>query len=384
MKHLLIGLLCLQSLLAPCISSAQKAEPIYSFVAVEQSLDWYKQQQKAWKKELDKNRKNAYAWYNYYRVSRNLNILDSTDTRSRQEKWETMQYLVKQMGKAVPSSFEYNLCKWMSGGNQPENLPYLKKAEELGQNRSEHWPDMLVWGETERDLKKKEDYARRWYQSNEVSPGMLSYNYNVLLGLRENAILVTAGDNDTYPAWLLQSQGIRKDVTVLNLSLLMLDHYREKIFAELGISAYTFDKSNPQEHFEKNIIAQIAANNKKHPVYVALTVDPRYTGNIEDKLYLTGLAYEYSAERFDNMAILKKNFEQVYGMDYAEKHFYKDRSEPIVRRLNCNYIVPLIKLFEHYKLAGETAKAERTKQMVTSICQYTDMEKETLKYFLTE
>lgn len=57
----------------------------------------------------------------------------------------------------------------------------------------------------------------------EVVPSepMLTLAKNYLSGCAPNAILITAGDNDTYPLWYLQEmQNYRKDVTVLNESLL--------------------------------------------------------------------------------------------------------------------------------------------------------------------
>ncbi len=372
------------------LGQTEKPAPILGFAIELKPTDWYLKQQQLWKQTLDKDKNNASAWYNYYRVSRNLSRLNPADTRSKDAKDSALKDLVDEMEKNVPQSYEFNLCKWMTGGNSLEYKKYLLKAIELGEGRTEYLPDAVILYEQERNHKKKAEFLQKWLDLGAYSPGLLYYNYNVLIGLEPNAILITNGDNDTYPIWLLQQRGIRKDVTLLNTSLLYLDGYRNTMFAELGLKPFEpFKKPFPitmeeyqagEKRMRTEMLDILSQNKYKSPVYIAVTCGDLYAQENQNNFYLTGLCYQYSKTNIDNVALLRKNFELNYALDYLDKDFYFDLSSYYAKESNMNYVVPMVKLWEHYKLCGETSKADKIKLQILSIVKGREEEKETADY----
>lgn len=350
----------------------QKAEKVYGPARVHKPMTYYKEQSALWKKEIDQNPKNGEAWYNYYNANRILMFNDKEDKRSMKEKSAALVLLVDDMGKQIPESYEYNLCRYMASDFSEKMVPYLKKAASLGEGRTEHVDFMINVSELSRNIADRDKYSKMKNEVGEMSTGMLNYNYNVLMGLPKNCILITSGDNDTYPAWALQGMGIRKDVTVINLFLIAMDDYRSKVFTELGVEKLEHDHNKTvDENFQDKLLSHLVANKKNFPLAIALTASgcEPYVGKLEKDLYLTGMAYQYSPESIDNLAIMKHNFEQVYGLDYIDKSFYKDIAPEKVGFINLNYLVPMLKLYDHYKISGDTQKRDWIKAKIELIAK---------------
>jgi len=74
--------------------------------------------------------------------------------------------------------------------------------------------------------------SRSAYFRHDRSQNRLAYDYgwNILNSLEPDAILFTQGDNDTFPLWYLQeAAGVRRDVRVVNLSILNAPWYIKQL-----------------------------------------------------------------------------------------------------------------------------------------------------------
>ncbi|NNE14881.1 MAG: DUF2723 domain-containing protein [Saprospiraceae bacterium] len=84
------------------------------------------------------------------------------------------------------------------------------------------------------------------------------YASNFLNSVEKDAIIFTYGDNDTYPLWYAQEvENIRRDVRVVNLSLIFVDWYIEKLRR----------KVNDSPPLKLTIPSESYRGNKRHQVF---------------------------------------------------------------------------------------------------------------------
>jgi tetratricopeptide (TPR) repeat protein len=178
--------------------------------------------------------------------------------------------------------------------------------------RSFNWPLLFtkVWRGEEDIAKISEIWsteARLNYRKKIDFEVLLEFNENMLKSAPKNAILITNGDNDTYPAWYLQEKGVRRDVMIVNRHLLNttdcirfliknglpIDLPREKID---NLQPYK-DKDTGEIVMVLDLLIELLLQQQTRPIVFASTVyKPERYGY---PLKLSGLVYEVGDEEID-------------------------------------------------------------------------------------
>ena len=235
------------------------------------------------------------------------------------------------------------------------------------------------------------------------------YAYNLLNSCEENGILFTNGDNDTFPLWALQeAYGVRKDVRVVNLSLVNTDWYikqLKKLEPSVPIS-YTneeIDKLQPRlnpfqkptQHTLKKagislilpgiesqrvlrvqdmmVLNIVDATKWSKPVYFAMTVSDDNLMGLGPYLQAQGLVYKIMREpvNAENSYNLERTVATI-DTGYSLRGIGKAKRNDTSRRLLTNYLQIAFDLrapMDKLKREAETLKAEAAESAEAAVTE---------------
>lgn len=342
----------------------QKAQTVRPITEVLESPEYYYEQATLWESATKEAPGRADAWLNYFTAARSYKLLTGKEPYPLDE-------IVAAAQQHAPDTYEtYFITFWQSNlAEKDYNL--VLKAHQLAPERTEILDDLVMYFELNGKTGPLQEVCKKWLDSGELSPGILDWNYNALMSVEDKGILLVQADNATFPAWVLQqAREVRTDVQVLNLYLLVSNEaYRERKLAELQIEKIWERNENASVQEAMESISDHLIRYAKAPVYFNISVGANLRKRYEDNLYLTGLAMKYSDQVVDNMALLRKNYEQSFRIDQLYEPISHDISISVANHINWNYLPALSKLYAHYRMSEEFQKAKRVKVLATRIAE---------------
>jgi len=375
------------------LGQTTKPQKVLRIVYESYPNEWYVEQAKLWKKEIDINPQNTEAWYNYYNANRYGNYVTTIDTKPKKER---LAKIIEDMGKAIPGTYEYYLLAYWNK-HDLNDISLIEKAYAINPDRPDTYYPLIDYYDLRGEHQKVKEFYKKLYKSQDISPWLLSYNYNVLMSLEKDTIILTNGDNDSYPAWMLQNVlEIREDVSVINISFATTETFlkyklknknisidRDALMKKAVITGAENKKQFSLSTFTQELAKILTKKYPQYPVYFALTVYENHLSPFKDDLYIVGLAYRYSKKRVDNIALLKKNFEEKFRLDYLANDWYTETYPGKTNRsiLHMNYIPSMSMLLEHYKTSGDLKLVDKWKKIMINIAEEAGRKEELLQDF---
>ena len=355
MKHFLPAVLMLFTISV----FATDTETILPKTKVIRPLSWYSEQSIGWKEKVEKNSSDGSSWLNYYSASRyaQVSLVELNNIALKAE-------------LAIPGTFEAKVIKALNNGYSKDSFELLMVAYKMNPESPATYAALTLYGEINQSANSRLEFGKKLLNSGQVSQALLSYSYNVLMSVESGSTLFVEGDNTTIPLFILQDiMGVRKDVTILNLELLVSKNYRDTKLAAVGLKSPLFeDKSEVDKRLFCSIIPE---QNPEKKFYYALTMGRDNISAINNQLYVVGLASQLSTARLDNISVIKENLEKRFLMDYLLVDFNGESEYSAGRVLSSNYLVSMLLLNDHYLKTGEGAKAKQLEKVFTKIANET-------------
>lgn len=196
------------------------------------------------------------------------------------------------------------------------------------------------------------------FDRNVISRPLQDYGYNLLVGLPQGAVLVTAGDSDTYAVLSLQAGlGFRQDVAVLNISLLNVPAYATAVFGR-------YPAIRPDYDIAKHVLAltsdgptsldaallKTIIRERKAPVYYSVAVDRDRYGYV-DKVVNEGLVVRAAPKGLGAGEVAELMLEK-YRLDSATDWTQPKALAPNEVRFMGNYAVAMLMTAQKEGVAG--------------------------------
>jgi hypothetical protein len=314
---------------------------------------FYDRQAKAWEAVARGECSEEDDWFHYYKTANYSNRFGSGNFDLDAIYQEALKIL-------NPEGFVSNYLAFVQDENPKSRWPKLMRAYAADPEREECYTSMATYFEMTGATDRRNEILTKLHGADPIPAGVMEYNHNQLQSVASNGIILTVGDADTYPSWLLQSAyGIRPDVLVLNLSLLVgFREYRNEKFASMGLDTTPLARegmANAQEILER-------LQGQSRPVFLAATGQFLFPDLTSDKLYLVGLAFQYADLPVNNLRMLQQNFTHRWRIDNLRQPLEDSPAQGVADQLNRNYLPALLELWEQYKQedSGVAAQLEAT------------------------
>lgn len=292
-----------------------------------------------------------------YSSVKSVSAKSRTQRSPSAEYQQQMDLAVQQLAVSAPESFEYNFFRYQAGNYNTELVNFLNQAELLKPNNSDVHIQKAALHWSNADSLSSLGYLQKLKSVSRISPEMLSYAQDLLSSVPKNGILVTHGIDDSFSALYVQlEKKTRKDVKIVSLEILQSKQMRADLMRK-GLQLPL------RSIIDVQYLKEFCGLNNNKGVSLSMTLPKEYLTVLSDKLYVTGLVFEYREEKgFNNFIRNDELWNDVLSKSIINE-FKTDKG----RQLSGNYLPMLLVLSKTYGELNEPGKKRDVDAVIDQI-----------------
>ena len=327
-----------------------------------------------WKMQTVKDPTNEKAWLRYSQL---VGILRSLSPGEAVEK--EFGEMLSKVKQNIPNTATCAMIQYMCGNREQREMTVKDIMKK--------WPDAFLFypmymSEVLMDSDQLKNLSIRWFRSGTFPAESLNFAYNLLASAEQDALIFTNPSTDMHGCFIMQyGKGMFMDKRVIVAPLLFTPTYMDHITDELNIPKYAEDSlefGKPISNLESFPIMirkriDYIIKHTDRPAYLSITSDEPLKKVFGNSLHTEGLLMKYTDKAYDNLAIMRRNFEDTYLLDYLRQSFYpKSNVVSLIDTdasdvLNLYYIPAFKSLLQFYKESDDQTHYDKLYQLLESI-----------------
>ncbi len=260
------------------------------------------------------------------------------------------------------NAFEYYLYNYKIGNYDFERIEDLKMAAKLQPNHPEVIKSLSAFHYIQGDKELLKEQLSKMHSAKHFSSELTGFAEDVLNSMPDNAILLTHGEDDTYPLLIEQYiNNTRQDVKVISLDHLQSEVYRNRLKND-GVRIPTGNKINT-EYF-KDFVSQNSEN-----LVVATSLPQSYLKTVSNSISVEGLGFKVSSNQNSNAQ--QRKIVTIYNQ-HIDKSLNQKISSGGYNKVLSNYLPFLFEIRNYWIDKGNQKKINEVESQIIRIGRETN------------
>lgn len=283
------------------------------------------------------------------------------------EQVQKLNYELIKIRNVNENAFEYHLYNYKVGNFDFDRIDDLKTAAKLQPNHPEVLKSLSAYHYILNNDAALKQQLVKMNAAKHFSSELTGFASDVLKSLPKNSILITHGEDDTYPLLIEQYvNSTRKDIQIISLDHLQSETYRD----QLKKKGFKLPKSNI---INTTYFKEFVLDNKSNLV-LATSIPKSYLQTVKDHIKVEGLGF--SIEKFGN----EKDDTQLLKLyEKTIKPSLQTKKESGYRKVLSNYLPFLFEIRNYWVGKGDLEKVKEIESEIIDIGKRTNQLEQILK-----